>query len=75
MARPRKSPEDMLTYAELAAEVGVSPSTLRSYASRRQARLPDPDGRVGQSPFWKRSTVAPWVRQAKAARARSAPRG
>lgn len=65
----------MLTYADLASEVGVSASTLRSYAARGQGRLPDPDGRVGQSPFWLRSTVAPWVRQAKAARARSVPRG
>lgn len=70
----RKSPDDLLTYADLAADVGVSTSTLRAYVSRSQGGLPAPDGRLGQSPYWKRATVTPWLRTVKAARARSAPR-
>ena len=71
---PRQSPDDLLSYDDIARALNVEAVTIRAYRSREQGGLPAPDGRVGQSPFWKRSTIAPWIRSVKRARAKGGPR-
>jgi len=44
--------------AEVAAHLGVTPSTVTAYLSRGQ--MPQPDGRVGRSPWWHPETIRAW---------------
>lgn len=44
--------------AELAEMCGLGYRTVLTY--RSAGKLPDPDGYVGRSPWWKRSTVRAW---------------
>ena len=49
------------SYAEVAAHLGVTPATVRKYAST--GRLPVPDGRVAASPWWSPDTIRAWQAQ------------
>jgi hypothetical protein len=51
----------MLTAAQVAAVVGVLPSTWRSYVARGWA--PPPDGHLGATPWWAPATVQRWREQ------------
>lgn len=51
--------EDQLTNAECAALAGITPGTWRDYVAR--GRAPGPDGRLGGTPWWWRSTVETWL--------------
>ena len=53
MTEPRR-----LTTREAADLVGVTPASWRSYVSR--GRAPQPDGRLGITPWWRESTVRRW---------------
>ena len=44
--------------AEVAAYLGVAPSTVTAYKARRE--MPEPDGRVGRSPWWRPETIRAW---------------
>ena len=44
--------------AEVAAYLGVTPSTVTAYRSRGQ--MPQPDGYVGRSPWWRPETIRAW---------------
>ena len=44
--------------AEVATYLGVRPSTVTAYRSRGQ--MPQPDGRVGRSPWWRPATIRAW---------------
>lgn len=48
--------KDRLTTAEITAELGIKPSTWRSYVARGYA--PKPDGHLdARTPYWFRSTI------------------
>lgn len=49
-----------LSLADIAARVGVEPSTIRTY--RSQGRLPEPDAMTGPTPGWLPATVDAWVK-------------
>ncbi|RCV51875.1 transcriptional regulator [Marinitenerispora sediminis] len=49
------STDERLTADQAASLAGVRRDTWHSYVSRGQA--PEPDGRVGRTPWWWRSTV------------------
>jgi predicted DNA-binding transcriptional regulator AlpA len=50
---------DQLTTVEVAALAGIAPASVRRY--RLRGRFPDPDGYVGRTPWWRRSTVEAWL--------------
>ena len=49
---------------EVAAYLGVKRSTVTAYRSRGQ--MPQPDGRVGRSPWWRPETIRAWRGKADA---------
>lgn len=49
----------------------VQPGTVRAYAARGQ--MPTPDGRVGRSPWWHRTTITGWPRPGTGARRADVP--
>lgn len=49
---------DYLDPAGVAELLGVSVATVHSYKHR--GLLPEPDHRFGQSPAWRRETIAAW---------------
>jgi predicted DNA-binding transcriptional regulator AlpA len=51
--------DDQLSTREVAALAGIEAPTLRAYVTRGQA--PKPDGRVGGSNWWWRSTIEQWL--------------
>lgn len=44
--------------AEVAAHLGVAPATL--YAYRARGQMPEPDGQLGRSPWWRPHTITTW---------------
>ena len=44
--------------AEVAAYLGVKPGTITAYLARGQ--MPQPDGRVGRTPWWRPETIRAW---------------
>lgn len=51
----------LLDTAAVAAQLGVSRSTISTYLAR--GRMPEPDARYGGSPVWVPSTIALWIEQ------------
>ena len=52
-------PDDRLTASQVAAHLGIAPSTFRAYVARGQA--PAADGHHDRrTPFWYRSTIEAW---------------
>ncbi|QTF82167.1 helix-turn-helix DNA binding domain protein [Arthrobacter phage Prairie] len=61
-----------LSYDEIAALVGVSADTIRTYQKRavanrragapRPTDLPEPRRRVGQSPLWDGDEISEWIK-------------
>lgn len=66
------APAPELSYEEIAALVGVSADTIRTYQKRavanrkagrpRPTDLPEPKRRVGQSPLWDGEAISEWIR-------------
>lgn len=48
------------TLADIANEVGVRPDLVRQWLSRH--KIPEPTGRVGQSPWWAPEDIEPWMK-------------
>lgn len=48
-----------LTTEDVAARLGVTPSTVRAYHSRGQ--MPPPSGRIGRTPYWTPRDIEPWL--------------
>jgi hypothetical protein len=48
---------DQLTTADVAALLGVTAATVRSYVARGYLT---PDGHLGRTPWWTRQTIADW---------------
>lgn len=51
----KKLPTDQLVIEDFAEALDVKLPTLRAYMARGQ--VPPPDGRLGDTPWWYRSTV------------------
>lgn len=58
----------LLTAAELADLLRISPVTVRQYATRHPSRLP-PSIRWGARRRWRRSDVDAWIAQLRTSRA------
>jgi predicted DNA-binding transcriptional regulator AlpA len=54
-------PEDWWTTRDVAAYLGVTPSTIRAYAARGQ--MPPADRRIGREPVWRPATIRTWHSQ------------
>jgi predicted DNA-binding transcriptional regulator AlpA len=50
---------DQLTISEVAKLVGVSNQSIRAY--RVRGTIPAPDGYLGRTPWWERSTIETWL--------------
>lgn len=50
--------QGLLTTADVAAMLGVTPATVSSYTAR--GVIPAPDGYLGRTPWWKRRTIEKW---------------
>lgn len=48
-----------LTSAELAARIGIKPSSVHRYRTR--GAIPEPDEVVGRTPLWKEATITTWM--------------
>lgn len=48
-----------LTTEEVAALAGIRPASVRRY--RFRGTFPQPDGYVGRTPWWSRTTVKAWL--------------
>jgi len=51
-------PEDWWTTNDVAAYLGISQSTIRSYVARQQ--MPAPDRHIGRTAVWKPDTIRTW---------------
>jgi predicted DNA-binding transcriptional regulator AlpA len=54
-------PDDWWTTRDVAAFLGVAPSTIRAYAARGQ--MPRADRRIGREPVWRPETIRHWHSQ------------
>lgn len=72
---PQAAGTDQLTWAQLAALVNLPVQTLRTY--RLRGALPEPDGYLGRTPWWYRSTIVHWakVRPLRGQRGPGRPKG
>lgn len=52
-------PGQMWTVARVAAELGLTISTV--YAYRRDGRMPEEDGMLGRTPWWHPGTITAWT--------------
>lgn len=50
----------MLTVKEVAARLGVKPRTVEAYRHHPQYGFPEPDGRLGRTPWWWPATIDTW---------------
>ena len=50
----------MLTVKDVAARLGVKPRTVEAYRHHIQYGFPEPDGRLGRTPWWKPATIDDW---------------
>lgn len=58
----------VLSRGEVADRLGVTVSALATSLHREQFdRVPEPDGRLGRSPYWYEATVRRWERGAQQA--------
>lgn len=58
---------ELLTAAEIAAELGVTPARVSGWLYRRQ--MPEPDVRLDRRrPLWRRETLEPWLAEMRAGR-------
>ncbi|WP_280452338.1 hypothetical protein [Nocardia cyriacigeorgica] len=68
ISAPELAGDQLVGVSELAAMAGIEASTLRAYASRGEAELPDPQAVISGRAAWSKPVAADWVEQ----RARSA---
>nr|DAQ80091.1 MAG TPA: Pyocin activator protein PrtN [Caudoviricetes sp.] len=50
--------DEQLAVPEVAARLGLAVATVRAY--RLEGRLPEPDGMVGRTPWWRPETIDAW---------------
>ena len=53
-------PAGALTVAGVAARLGVQRRTVEAYRHHIQYGFPEPDGRLGRTPWWKPATIDAW---------------
>lgn len=57
----------LLSVAEVAAQAGVAPSTIRTYVWREKSwpglgqGIPQPDAKLADRPAWNEETIRPWL--------------
>jgi hypothetical protein len=51
---------EKLRVADIAAQFGLSPATIRAYSHRRQ--MPQPDGYDKYGPWWNQDSIDGWDR-------------
>ena len=54
-------PSDWWTTSDVAAFLGIAPSTIRAYVARGQ--MPAADRRIGREPVWRPATIRQWQSQ------------
>jgi predicted DNA-binding transcriptional regulator AlpA len=52
---------DLIDMGDIAEHLGCSVATVRWYRAHRG--FPEPDVRIGQTPYWRPATVGPWIEQ------------
>lgn len=52
-------PPGIVDRTMLAERLGVNPESITTYVKRGQA--PEPDGVIGNSPWWYEQTIAEWI--------------
>jgi predicted DNA-binding transcriptional regulator AlpA len=63
---------DQLTTDQVAALAGISPASVRRY--RLRGAIPEPDGYLGRTPWWRQETIAAWLAErSKPGRPRKRP--
>ena len=53
------SPDDRLITAEVAELAGITTASVRRY--RQRGAIPEPDGMLGRTPWWRRDTIERWI--------------
>jgi predicted DNA-binding transcriptional regulator AlpA len=61
MAVAEPLPSDWWTTSDVAAFLGIAPSTIRAYVARGQ--MPAADRRIGREPVWRPETIRQWQSQ------------
>ncbi|MFC7331400.1 helix-turn-helix transcriptional regulator [Marinactinospora rubrisoli] len=51
--------DNLLTSKDIAGLIGVKLETVHRY--RVRGDLPEPDGRMGNSPVWRKETIDAWI--------------
>jgi hypothetical protein len=72
MAAPELHPHHLIGVDGVAAHLGVTPATVRSYLAR--AQMPAPVTRIGGSPVWPRPLIERWIATRRVS-GRAAPAG
>lgn len=52
-------PPGILDIDSIAKLLGVTPKSVRGYVA--DGRAPEPNGRIGQSPWWFEATITEWL--------------
>lgn len=61
LTAPELATDQLITLAEMAELAGIAPSTLRAYATRSEADVPQPQATVSGRPRWARPVAEEWV--------------
>jgi hypothetical protein len=51
--------DELMTYRDIARWTGLTEVNLRNRLA--QGRMPTPDGRVGEKPYWMETTIRRWA--------------
>lgn len=54
----KSNPDEPLDLKAVAEVIGVTVATARTY--RDDGRLPEPDGLIGRTQWWRRATIEKW---------------
>lgn len=58
---PEPSPDDQLTQGDVAELAGIALNSLYRQRNRSPAFMPEPDGVLGTTPWWRRATIDDWL--------------
>jgi predicted DNA-binding transcriptional regulator AlpA len=53
--------DDQLTIEEVATLAGIQPGSVYRYRAR--GSMPEPDGFLGRTPWWRRATIEKWLQE------------
>lgn len=55
------STDDQLTQGDIAKLAGITLESLYRQRTRSAAFMPEPDGVLGTTPWWRRATIDDWL--------------